>query len=80
MARDDDDLRGGTAALKAALERTVEAHTAEADQLAALRHVMLQATEQNLALHRKTLQTVDAMRRELERMKRTLKALATARA
>ena len=76
----DQDLRGETATLRTALERTIEAHTAEADQLVALRQVMLQAAEQDLALHRKTLAALDSMRREMERMRRTLKALATARA
>jgi hypothetical protein len=79
MAR-DEDLRGQTATLRTALEQTVEAHAAEADQLAALRQVMLQAAEHNLALHRRTLAALDSMTREMERMRRTLKALATARA
>ena len=79
MAKDGNGLRRETAALRAALERTVEAHAAETDGLAALRQVMLEATEHNLTLHRKTLKTLESIRREMERMKRSLRRLGTAR-
>ena len=79
MAEDGNGLHRETAALRAALERTVEAHAAETDGLAALRQVMLEATEHNLTLHRKTLKMLESIRREMERMKRSLRRLGTAR-
>lgn len=76
----DNNVRVGTDTLTAALQQTVDAHVSEADELAALRQVMLEANELNLQLHRKTLHTIESMTREMERMRRTLKTLATARA
>ena len=75
----DNNVRVGTDTLTAALQQTVDAHVSEADELAALRQAVLQTNELNLQLHRKALHTIESMRREMERMRRTLKALATAR-
>jgi hypothetical protein len=75
----DNNVRVGTDGLAAALQQTVEAHAAEAEELAALRQAMLEANELNLQLHRKALDTLASMTREMERMRRTLKTLSTAR-
>ena len=75
---ESNGFSGETATLRTALEQTVEAHATEADQVAALRQAMLQAAERNLELHRSTLATLSAMRREVESMGRILKRLATA--
>ena len=79
MAATDGNLQGRTAAITAALGRTVEAHAAEADEMAAVRQALLEANEENLRLHRKTLKALESLEREMERMKRSLKALGMAR-
>ena len=75
MAGEENELRSVTAALG----QSVEAHAAEADELVALRQALLQVSEQDLQLHRRTLKTVGSMRREIERLKRRLTKLAQAR-
>jgi len=62
------------------LHRSVEAHARQAERLGQLRRALLELGEQDVRLHKQTLETLDAMRRDLERMKRTLRALARARA
>lgn len=72
----DQDSRSVTAALA----QTVEAQAAQAAEIAALREVTLQAMQESLALHSETREVLGEMRREMEHMKRSLKALGTARA
>ncbi len=62
------------------LERPAEGRALQLSRLEELRHVLRETSEQDLLLHRKTLETIASMRRELERMKRILSRLATARA
>ncbi len=79
MARKDSDSNSRRFAPVTALERAAEAHEAEVHELAMLRQVLLQTGEENLRLHRRTMKTIQSMRREMERFKRALKALGTAR-
>jgi hypothetical protein len=65
--------------LAAPLAQQVEAHAAQAQHMEALRRALLETSEQDLALHRKTLETIRTMQRELERVQRVLRSLATTR-
>ena len=56
-----------------------DAHALQAAAMDELRDALQAANEQDLRLHRQALKTITAMRKDLERVKRSLRALATAR-
>ena len=66
-------------AIAGALERSAEARAAQVRELAELRRALVEAETENLKLHRTTLAALRDMQHELERVKRTLHSLATAR-
>jgi hypothetical protein len=49
------------------------------EALAALRELLAEMAAQNLALHRRTLATLDALNSDVRRLKRQLKNLSSAR-
>ena len=59
--------------------RAAGAQGLQAQGMEELRNVLQETNEENLRLHRQTLKTITAMRREMERVKRSLRNLATAR-
>jgi hypothetical protein len=71
----------------AALERVRRAYREAAEELrrqqealAAVHGVLMEISEEDLALHRRGLAVLDAMRRDLQEVKRRLQRLGTARA
>jgi hypothetical protein len=65
--------------LAALLGDAARARAEEAMALAELRRSLLAAAEQNARLHRETVAALDSVRRELLRMQRLLKSIASAR-
>ena len=59
--------------------RAAEAHAIEAAAMDELRDALQAANEEDLRLHRQALKTITAMRKDLERVKQSLRALGTAR-
>ena len=62
-----------------ALEQVVDAHAAQTRELARLSEAILATAQENLRLHGRALEAVQTLRAEMERLKRVLKALGTAR-
>jgi len=62
-----------------ALEQVVDAHAAQTRELVRLREAILETAQENLRLHGRALEAVQTLRAEMERVKRLMKALATAR-
>ena len=59
--------------------QVAEAHALQDAAMDQLRDALLAANEEDLRLHRQALKTITAMRKDLERVKRSLRALGTAR-
>ena len=79
MADDSQQSSTDTAAAQA-FERAAQAHAEQAQELARLRETLLATAQEDLMLHRRTLETLKSLRREIEHIKRKLKALGRARA
>ncbi|GAH68701.1 unnamed protein product, partial [marine sediment metagenome] len=58
--------------------QALDALEAERESLAALQSTLRQLSEQDLQLHRSNAAALAAMRKEVDRMRRQLKRLATA--
>ena len=79
MPKDPTGSANTTPALAAAAGRAAEAHALQTAGMDDLRHVLQEANEYDLRLHRQTLNTITAIRKDLERVKRSLRALGTVR-
>jgi len=75
-----DQPQAGHDALVDYLDKAAQERALEVEHLQQLRRALLDTQELNLELHREMLGAIAALRRELERMKRTLRHLAHARA
>ena len=59
-------------------EREAQGHHRQAVELEALRRALIEMERESLKLHGQTRQTLEALTREVNRVKRRLKNLATA--
>ena len=59
--------------------QAADAHALQAAAMDELRDALQAANEEDLRLHRHALKTITTMRKDLERVKRSLRALGTAR-
>ena len=80
MAEQPDGSARSADVLAASPQQAVQARALEVERLQELRRALLDTEEVNLQLHRQTLEALASLRRELERMKRTLTQLSRARA
>jgi hypothetical protein len=70
---------GGLERAQQAYGQAAEEMRREQEALAATGALMVELSEDNVALHRQTLQMLDAVRRELEQVKQQLKRMIVAR-
>ncbi|MCK4374118.1 MAG: hypothetical protein KAX19_02280 [Candidatus Brocadiae bacterium] len=70
---------GGLERVRDAYRETAEQAHREHEALASLHGLLSQFAEASLALHGRNLATIEAMRKDLDRMRRQLKRLTVAR-
>ncbi|MFW6189904.1 MAG: hypothetical protein ACOC7T_05675 [Planctomycetota bacterium] len=70
---------GGMEQVRQAYREALAENRKQREALAAIRELLAEMAAQNLALHRRTLATLEAMNRDVRRFKRQLKNLSSAR-